>query len=101
MATNYPVLTEGAIARIEANEKVDKPILQIIVYKLMADNKSQANSQKKIRFQLSDGVKNGNHFIAILPELIQRIERGDFEKFTVIELTSYLVQTHQQMDRQV
>ena len=97
MASNYPKLSEGAIARISAGEKVDKPLLQVIIYKQMSSN----SGQMKYRFQLSDGVENGNTFIVVLPELIQRISRGEFEKFTVVQLNSYTAQNHQQMDRQV
>ncbi|XP_054154164.1 replication protein A 70 kDa DNA-binding subunit-like [Oppia nitens] len=97
MATPLPKLTAGAIEKIEKNEHVDRAILQIMLYKQM----SQQSTQVKYRFQLSDGQQNGSNFIVVVPELIRKIEKGDFEKFTVVELTNYAINNGLQVGRQI
>lgn len=90
-------LSEGSVNRILMGEKVNRPLLQIVLYKAMNQNQNQM----KYRFQMTDGIDSCSNFIVVLPELIQRISKGEFEKFTVVQLESYTITNQPQMDRQV
>ena len=96
MSAILPKLSEGSLSQMLSDQRVDRPVLQIIVYKQMTQSEPI-----KYRFQMTDGTEVCSNFIVILPELIQRISRGEFEKFTVVELTAYTLNINKQMERQV
>ncbi|CAG2113357.1 unnamed protein product, partial [Medioppia subpectinata] len=96
MAVTYPQLSHGALQQILADQKVNRPVLQIIVYKQMSQS-----DQLKYRFQMSDGVETCSNFVIILPELIQRISKGEFEKFTVVELKAYTCTVNPGIGREI
>lgn len=84
--TPDPVLTPNAIQRLSNGENVPKPVLQILAYKKVpADSKSGT----RFRFIMSDGTKSHQCCIMIGEELISRVERGDFERYTIIRLDEY------------
>jgi len=104
MSSNYPKLSDGSINKLQNNEMVPDPILQIIFYKPMVpsnkDN-NKDNNQVKYRFQLFDGTNSGANFLVIAPNLIERISQGEFEKFTVVQLNDYTISTQQMIDKKV
>lgn len=86
MTTNsVPKLSEGSLARIIAGETVEKAVLQILMYRAVQEAKSG------YRFMVSDGMATNQHVMMITPSLVERISKGDFEKYTIIAVNRYLV----------
>lgn len=84
MAT--PSLTTDAIQRILNGEQVERPVLQILAYKKVP---SDGKSQVRFRFIMSDGQKSHQCCIMIGDNLIQRVEKGEFERYTILRLDEY------------
>ncbi|RWS26554.1 Replication protein A 70 kDa DNA-binding subunit-like protein [Leptotrombidium deliense] len=91
------LLTKDAIARILEGEKVINPRVQVLGYKkVMGDGSDKG--QVRYRFLLSDG-KSSHQFCVMMGQLIERIEMGEFERFSVIQLNEYILNSLQ--DRKV
>lgn len=86
MAT--PQLTKNAISQILQGIDVQKPVLQVLAYKSVPPD---GDSQQRVRFILSDGTHSHQCCIMVGPQNVARVEKGEFERFAVIQLFSYLV----------
>lgn len=81
-----PPLTQNAIQKILNGEAVKNPVLQILAYKKVA---ADSKNQVRFRFIMSDGLKSHQCCIMIDHHLITRVEKGDFERYTIIRLDDY------------
>lgn len=81
-------LTEDAIQRILDGEKIIRPILQVLGFKAV-----RTESNLRYRFIMSDGQYMYNNCVMVDEDLISRIEMGDFEKYAVIQLNEYSLET--------
>lgn len=79
-----PRLSEGALERILSGSATERPTVQILAQKNVS-----ADNVQRYRFLLSDGKYSYQCCIMIGP-LIQRVEAGEFERYTVIRLNKYL-----------
>ncbi|RWS16997.1 Replication protein A DNA-binding subunit-like protein [Dinothrombium tinctorium] len=82
-------LTQNAISRLLNGENVSKPCLQVLAYKRVV-----SEGQPRYRLMLSDGTHSFQTCIMMGP-LIPRLEKGEFERFTIIQLNQYVVNTVQ------
>lgn len=81
-----PTTTPKALVRILNGELVENPILQVLAYKKVTDG---ATNQTKFRFILSDGDNMHQCCIMASEPLVNRVEAGEFERYTVIKLIAY------------
>lgn len=85
--SGVPELTKGSIARIRNGEKVARPALQILAHKVSPSDPNVC------RLIVSDGDYSDQNFVLIGEEFISRIPKGDFERYTVVQLKSYMANT--------
>lgn len=88
--TSSVQLTGNAIQRILNGEEITRPILQILAYKAV---QADGENQFRFRFIMSDGEFSHQCCIMIGEELISRIEKGEFERYTIIQLNQYICNT--------
>ncbi|XP_053208275.1 replication protein A 70 kDa DNA-binding subunit-like [Panonychus citri] len=79
-----PRLTEGALGTILSGGFVERPIVQILAQKNVS-----ADSVQRYRFLLSDG-KFSYQCCIMVGAMAQRVEAGEFERYTVIRLNKYV-----------
>lgn len=83
------MLTPNAIKRMYEGDKNVEAVLQILAYKKV--NADSNNNQVRYRFIMSDGEHTHSAFLMIGPAFVSRIEKGEFERFTIIRLKNYVV----------
>ena len=81
-----PTTTPKALSRILSVEMVEGPIVQVLAYKKV--NLPENNGGVKYRFILSDG-DNMYQCCIIDGDEPERIQKGEFERYTVIKLDQY------------
>ena len=80
-------LTKNAISKILTGVDVQEPILQVLAYKSVPHD---ADNQQRIRFILSDGDHSHQCCILVGAENVARVDSGEFERFSIIKLVSYV-----------
>ena len=85
-----PKLTGNAIQRILNGEEINRPVLQILAYKPV---QADGDNQFRYRFIMSDGEFTHQCCIMVGEELIKKIEAGEFERYTIIQLNNYICNT--------
>lgn len=80
------VLSRGCISQIVRGQNVDRPVVQLLAYKALND---ASGNENRFRFIITDGEASHAYAMMINGELIERIKKGEFEKFTVVRLDSY------------
>jgi replication factor A1 len=70
-------------------EKNVESVLQILAYKKV--NADANNTQERYRFIMSDGEKTHSACLMIGSALVDRVEKGEFERFTIIRVKSYQI----------
>ena len=85
--SSKPTTTRGALSRIiQEDDRVESPILQVLAYK-----KIDTDGTLKYRFILSDGDYMHQCCIMTTEQLAQRVESGEFERYTLIRLDDYVI----------
>jgi replication factor A1 len=83
------MLTSGSIERMFDGEENVESFLQILAYEKV--NVSVNHIPEMYRFILSDGKKTHSDCLMIGSDLVSRVENGEFERFTIIRVTSYQI----------
>lgn len=81
------MLTQNAISQILQGVDVQKPVLQVLAYKSVPPER---DNQQRVRFILSDGTHSHQCCIMVGPQNVARVEKGEFERFALIQLNSYV-----------
>ena len=82
-----PTTTPKALSRILGGEMIEGPIVQVLAYKKV--NSPENNGVVKYRFILSDGDNMYQCCIIDGDEHVERIQKGEFERYTLIRLDQY------------
>lgn len=89
------LLSAGALNQILEGERPANPVLQIIGYKPMGpDQTTFGHSTEELRYRLmiGDGIKAHQYCVITNQDLVQDIQAGRIEKWSIVRVTSY--QTH-------
>lgn len=82
-------LSKGALEQMvnDPTTTVEDAILQVLNYRAVADNKG---GEDRYRLMISDGVTTHGHVMILSPVLLEKVRRGQVEKFTVIKVKKYV-----------
>lgn len=86
------LLSAGALGQILEDQKPANPVLQIIGYKPMQGDQGAVSSttqEPRYRLMIGDGIRAHQYCIITNQDLVQDIQAGRIEKWSIVRVTSY------------
>lgn len=86
------LLSVGALTQILDGMKPAYPVLQIIGYKPMSPDQAAfgtVSEELRYRLMIGDGIKAHQYCIITNQDLVQDIQTGKLEKWSIVKVTSY------------